>query len=548
MDCVINGTLLEACYSNVNVLFVDSHKEVFFDIIEFNIDGISFISECVKKTLNGPVVTVKKITIKDKVYENINFMLVQDSADIRVHINESNIYADIDIPMQQEIVLETVTPIDTSSQARFAILKEEAFANIAKEKKKLEVIKEQVEETNSLIESKLTEYKSSLLEHYYKVIEENKDAFTILAQKKFDIILEELKASNNEMFVDSGSKIISKHIDEIKVLFDTEKQTMIDSLQKQVSESITAEINEITENINAAIALQSREHDKTTEEHDAKILKFLKEELEVSNKKLDNVFEESKEKLLKDFIIVNTQIRDTLKADSKKTVDDALASLQEQHTANFDQVVATLYEKFTNQYGPKVDATLTELLENKTGDVLVEKFDFFKTKKVNQHLEQLTNEAYNKREPELIRKVKKLIMDFYYSYGTGGGSGNVTIVTGTSGGGGGGTTTTPYAAINTSGLAGTSAVIDFFPLSAFKTAKYNIEVLSGSDVYTSEISVAGNTIVGKYTEFAVLYTTATPFISYSVVTTGTYLQLIVIASTNLTNMFFRGVRLDPIFQ
>ena len=805
MDCILNGVKLPAVKSSNNILFVDHYKEEFFDIYNVEINGKSFIAEFLENTKTGPLVKIKDFTLGENVYHDVTFLLVKEKAEVRVHLNESNVtkanYTPVPklvyhIPAKIEAIIneKKQTPVDISVQKELIKLKEQALNDIEKEKQQLSLIKEQTENVNEALESKLDEYKTKLLEHFYQVVEENKDTFTNIAEKKLNDIVEELKRLNNDTIVESSSTIINEQTQKLITLFEQEKNNILNSVLekaskdvqelvsdidikleanfklsakeltdkasisskailesnedafKKINENFTNTLNESQTNltdhfykiadqakqnfektstalINEAIANIKVENDKTFSEESKKVIQEktaelqklveesktdlsyqISEKLSVYwndlNKKTENSIIDTTKNLVEstknDFDVKFNEFTNKVEIDFKNKVNEFLAEknnlydhvthkivdstdnlhtfvsdkldkasnkliqdskilfedgykilservtesvlkidnsisqieteknnfiqkveieIKERVSEGIDNInenisriekeknefieyldneikqtlknlpenvntslnkdetfISEVYSRFSKEHGSKIEEAVERLFKEKEETNSTDKFTNFKQPKIDQKFVQMVQSEWNKKETELIRKVKKIVLDFYYTWGSGGGSvavqyaaggtidgnlnvtGNIlsagqnlfTVLSAT--GGGGGPTQTPYSVFARSSLTGVSAVIDYFELSAFNSAKYNIQVLSGNDVYSSTIAILGNTTVAKYTEYAVLYTTTSPFIGYAVRSTGGYLELIITTTSDLYNMIVKGVRLDPILQ
>jgi len=328
----------------------------------------------------------------------------------------------------------------------------------------------------------------------------------------------------------------------VNEIFNAHRDKIVQELADISAENLEGAIVLVDNNLRNEVNSYLNDRCEVIDDRIEDTSKLLSKGLTETDARLKAVAESYKASVLNEFNV----FKDKLEGKIKESIAPVLERIAHEGINN-QPFVNSLYEKFAVEHGSKIDKTLTEIFNGSSANLITEKFDFFKDRKVVQRFEKMIYDQWKIKESELVKKMKRIVLDFYYSWGSGGGSGNITINQGTSGGGGG-DITTPYNVFQVSGLSGLSAVIDYFPLSAFKTAKYNIEVLSGDDVYSSEISVVGNAIVAKYTEYAVLHTTLNPFIEYAVNSTGVYLQLIAIADPDLLNMYFKGVRLDPLLQ
>ena len=168
MECTLNSSLtLKFCNSKNNTLFVDDYKEVFFEIYEIKIGSDSFVAELINLSETGPIVRVASITLNNKYYKDVEFLLLKEQSEVRIHLNENDVLSK---PSTEKPLTVTYLPedkintliiensnnedvkVDVSSQLLIQQLKEQALLDIQKEKESLIVVKEDIEETNKKIE------------------------------------------------------------------------------------------------------------------------------------------------------------------------------------------------------------------------------------------------------------------------------------------------------------------------------------------------------------------------------------------------------------
>jgi len=142
MECLINGVSFEGCNSNKNVIFVDSYKEVFFDILSLELNEQTIIAELIENTKTGPYVNIKKVILNGKAYQDIKFLVIKEKADTRIHLNETKLNESatgIDyiqpkltpaIRVNTPVVAPNSKPVDVSARQEIERIKEQALSNI----------------------------------------------------------------------------------------------------------------------------------------------------------------------------------------------------------------------------------------------------------------------------------------------------------------------------------------------------------------------------------------------------------------------------------
>ena len=198
MECVINGVSFEGCNSNKNVIFVDSYKEVFFDILSLELNEQTIIAELIENTKTGPYVNIKKVILNGKAYQDIKFLVIKEKADTRIHLNETKLNesaAGINyiqpkltpaIRVNTPVVAPNSKPVDVSARQEIERIKEQALSNIRVEKEKLLLLKEEINSANISIDGKVEEYRSELLKSFYDIADSNKN----ILEKKIDIAID----------------------------------------------------------------------------------------------------------------------------------------------------------------------------------------------------------------------------------------------------------------------------------------------------------------------------------------------------------------------
>lgn len=594
--CNIRGVDLDWCNSRDNFIVAESWNEVYFGVVQIETSNGTILAEKIE-TSNGTDDWVYiDITLNGFRHEHIPFRVILKSdgdGDLPpVGINENSLISPKPLPPIKEqpvdeFILETVKQIedvpptvDTSSVLYLKQLKEDAINEVKKHAESIKHDVDQLSRVEEIIENKFDLYKQDILKEFYESVDRAISTFKATSSKHIlelsetlvnDVVStcevqinEQLQKAKDQ--VNEASKDVTKQrFSEYKQNVDSLIQESADVVEGKLELSIADKINEAHSKLEVT-AQQTREQVLSLIEQAKKtifnvekeklekasddiverfhqieqLIKEVEEQNTIIDEKINKIENPSEEDLIKDA----DRYLNALALENKTTIDAQLAQFEETAKSKLEAIsLDGLYAKFNEQHGPKVEKAVAEILEAKT---VPQKFKFFKDKAVKQEFEQLVYSALLKKEADWIRQVKKIVMDFYYSWGSGGGSGNVTINQGTSGGGG--PTTDPYKVFSTSGLTGVSSVIDTFPIATFKTAKYTIEVLSGAEMYSSEISVLGNASVARLTEYAVLCTTDPVFLTYQAVTDGTNVLLIAIAQTNLLNMSFQGIRIDPILS
>jgi hypothetical protein len=548
MDCSLNGVKLKSCPSDSNTLFVDSYKEVYFDVLLLKIGKEEIIADQVSQSPAGPIVRINKLKQDDKQFNDVYFQVVlEKNAPNSIHFNVDDI-ANKKIPKaipttvlyesneHVERAIDSVKTdnsyVDISAQQKIEEIKKQALLDIEKEKSKLSQINEAIETNKNEFQSKLDDYKAELLEQLIEVTNNHDAEFNTIVESTVE------KASNE--IVSTGKKLHEQQIEiankQLTEQLDVNKKALESLIKININEAkgeLNAEFDELSKRV-----LELFEQDKKLIERRIQELSDLKETINAFNTELAD-------KSQKEFKVLEQALNKKTSIDIQDVAKDHEKYLHEkvnQFELDIRETLSKLsvdglYVKLKEEFQPKFDNMLASTFGVDEDGVINEKFTFFKSKKVNEKFEQFVTDRFDKKIPGLMTQVKKLIMDFYYSYGSGGGSGNVTINQGTSG-----QVSNSFSSINISGLAGVSAVFDTYQLASTNTATYTIQVLSGTDIYSGTVSVIGNASVAKFNEYGMLYTTTVPFISWAVNTTGSAIQLIAVSTTTLSPLVFRAIR------
>ena len=414
MECLINGVSFEGCNSNKNVIFVDSYKEVFFDILSLELNEQTIIAELIENTKTGPYVNIKKVILNGKAYQDIKFLVIKEKADTRIHLNETKLNesaAGIDyiqpkltpaIRVNTPVVAPNSKPVDVSARQEIERIKEQALSNIRVEKEKLLLLKEEINSANISIDGKVEEYRSELLKSFYDIADSNKNVL----EKKIDIALKDatsqLQEINSTNYINHVNDIVKKHVDDIAAQYSGKEKDLLESINDKVTVDISEIANVLEGKVNLAIKTIAEDNTVTIQDKNNQIIEHVNKEITNATESLNITLENYKTHLLDNYLQTLKNSSDEFKKSTNVTVNEAVTDLQEKNQTAFNLQSNNSITKSVNDLTKIIESSKLEFgqemrtsLREVTDDVSTKILNSFNLEKIkiDEKIEHLNAEA-----------------------------------------------------------------------------------------------------------------------------------------------------------
>lgn len=283
-------------------------------------------------------------------------------------------------------------------------------------KQSSESISKSVNELNSVIEKSKIEFNREMRDSLRNVTEDvsGKIVNSFNSEKvKLEETIEQLNSEATDIFkslkdnvqksLNEKLKTVDSSIEELtssKNLFVEEITNLVEQFKGKIIKSIDDEKVIIDEKIEKLDAVA-----KTTEETVSKLKEQLQEQIKTDKETLVNE--------------VDTYLHEVA-IDNKNTVSEKIEELQKKINDSLLEVnIDTVYNKFIQEYGNKVDVAITEFINSKK-KIIKEEFEEMAPKPVTQDFDVLIKAQWDKKEQELLQKVKQISAVFAQSYSGGG--------------------------------------------------------------------------------------------------------------------------------
>ena len=414
MECLINGVSFEGCNSNKNVIFVDSYKEVFFDILSLELNEQTIIAELIENTKTGPYVNIKKVILNGKAYQDIKFLVIKEKADTRIHLNETKLNesaAGIDyiqpkltpaIRVNTPVVAPNSKPVDVSARQEIERIKEQALSNIRVEKEKLLLLKEEINSVNISIDDKVEEYRSEILKSFYDIADSNKN----ILEKKIDIALKDatsqLQEINSTNYINHVNDIVKKHVDDIAAQYSGKEKDLLESINDKVTVDISEIANVLEGKVNLAIKTIAEDNTVTIQDKNNQILEHVNKEITNATESLNITLENYKTHLLDNYLQTLKNSSDEFKKSTNVTLNEAVTDLQEKNQTAFNLQSNNSITKSVNDLTKIIESSKLEFgqemrtsLREVTDDVSTKILNSFNLEKIkiDEKIEHLNAEA-----------------------------------------------------------------------------------------------------------------------------------------------------------